>query len=69
VEAAELESFDRINGVVDIPKVKIEQKCELCGEQQGAKVKCSDRNCKVWFHPICGKARRTMHFELLAPVN
>jgi hypothetical protein len=68
VEATDLETYDRITGQ-ELVKAKVEHKCELCGEVQGAKIKCSDRNCKVWFHPICGKARRTMHFETVAPVN
>lgn len=69
MEATDLETFDKVTGIVDIPKFKFEHKCELCGQQAGAKIKCSDRNCKVWFHPICGKARGTMHFEIVAPVN
>ena len=62
VEAADLTNFDQITGVDEIQAENFENRCALCGDARGAKLKCSDTNCFEYFHPICGKNRGVQHF-------
>ena len=58
VEATDMVNLDSIVGIDEIRDEHKDKECSLCRNKEGAKVKCSDKNCQDCFHPICGKIRR-----------
>ena len=66
VEADDKLNLDSIVGIDEIPRLHTDKQCGLCRFNSGAKLKCSDRNCQEYFHPICGKLRGNQFFQMIS---